>query len=136
MTAPFQQATDAAALAELGRRLADRRLELDLTQGRLAREAGVSKRTVERLEAGESAQLTSLIRVLRALGLLGRLDGLVPEREPGPLDLLAGAEREARRRATPAEDRGADRADADGGWSWGDVGENRGKGDDDAEATR
>jgi len=125
MGAPFQQATDAAALAELGRRLADRRLELDLTQGRLAREAGVSKRTVERLEAGESTQLTSLIRVLRALGLLGRLDALVPEREPGPLDLLARDRREERRRARSEE---ADRADADGGWSWGD--------DDDVETAR
>lgn len=113
----FDQASDAAALAELGRRLGVRRLDLELTQGALAREAGVSKRTVERLEAGESAQLTNLIRVLRALGLLGRLDALVPELGPGPLELLARRRGDQRRRA-PRADR-ADAAPASG-WSWGD----------------
>ncbi|HEX6929299.1 MAG TPA: helix-turn-helix transcriptional regulator, partial [Gammaproteobacteria bacterium] len=61
---------DQAVLAELGRRLSHRRIEAGLTQEKLARESGVSKRTVERLEAGSSVQLTSLIRLLRTLALL------------------------------------------------------------------
>lgn len=56
------ETTDAAVLAELGDRLSRRRLQRNLTQAQLAREAGVSKRTVIRLERGESSQVTNLIR--------------------------------------------------------------------------
>ncbi|MBI5593527.1 MAG: helix-turn-helix transcriptional regulator [Deltaproteobacteria bacterium] len=71
--------TDEAILAELGGRLAQRRLELQLTQEMLAEQAGVSKRTVERIEAGATAQMSTLIRMLRALELLDRLETLAPE---------------------------------------------------------
>ena len=93
---------DAAALRELGQRLTRARLDRNLTQADLAREAGVSKRTVERLEAGESTQLGNLLRVLRALDLLGRLDALVPDSAPSPVEQLrlAGRTRERVRRAT------------------------------------
>src|SRR5690625_4519847 len=79
---------DATILAELGQRLARRRLDLDLTQAATAKEAGVSKRTVERMEAGATVQLSSFIRLLRALDLLETLDRLLPEPGPSPLDLL------------------------------------------------
>jgi transcriptional regulator with XRE-family HTH domain len=80
--------TDDAILATLGHRLARRRLDRGLTQAELALQAGVSKRTVERIEAGASAQLVSVIRVLRTLGLADRLDVLVPEAAPSPMELL------------------------------------------------
>ena len=57
--------TDEAILQELGQRVARSRLNRNLTQARLADEAGVSKRTVERIEAGYSTQLSNLIRVFR-----------------------------------------------------------------------
>jgi transcriptional regulator with XRE-family HTH domain len=79
---------DATVLAELGQRLARRRLDLDLTQAAAAKEAGISKRTVERMEAGATVQLSSFIRLLRALDLLEALDRLLPEPGPRPLDLL------------------------------------------------
>ena len=47
--------SDQAILQELGARIANTRLERNLTQADLAKEAGVSKRTVERLESGEVA---------------------------------------------------------------------------------
>ena len=47
-----KQATDEVILGELGGRLAKIRLDRNLTQAQLATQAGVSKRTVERLEAG------------------------------------------------------------------------------------
>ncbi|MEO7998202.1 MAG: helix-turn-helix transcriptional regulator, partial [Gemmatimonadaceae bacterium] len=72
--------TDDAVIRELGARLAATRLERNLTQADLATEAGVSKRTVERLESGEvAAQLSAFIRVCRVLGLLDRLDVFLPE---------------------------------------------------------
>ena len=48
--------TDAAVLQELGARLHRRRIDANLTQAQLAEEAGVSKRTVERIEAGRSEE--------------------------------------------------------------------------------
>lgn len=86
-----ERLTDSAVLAELGSRLGASRLARDWTQAELAKEAGVSKRTLERIEAGQSTQLTSFIRVLRALNLLGALQSLLPSAQPGPMDLLRNA---------------------------------------------
>jgi transcriptional regulator with XRE-family HTH domain len=80
--------TDDAILAELGARLAARRVDLQLTQAAVAEQAGIAKRTLERMEAGHSSQLSSLVRVLRVLDALQGLDGLVPETGPRPMDLL------------------------------------------------
>lgn len=90
---------DAVVLRELGRRLARHRLDRDLSQAALAHEAGISRRTLVRLESGQSTQLTNLLRVLRVLGLLANLDRLVPAPRPSPLAQLEQAER-ARRRAS------------------------------------
>ena len=79
---------DSVILAELGRRLARCRLNAGVTQGALAFEAGISKRTLGRIEAGESVQLANLVRLLRVLGLLENLKALAPPDEPGPMDLL------------------------------------------------
>lgn len=79
---------DEAILVELGSRLAQRRLELGLLQTGLAKQAGVSKSTVQRMEAGTSTQLTNLIRILRVLDLLDILEMLLPEKGPRPMDLL------------------------------------------------
>ena len=76
--------TDAAILTELGRRLTHRRIALGRTQAETATEAGVSKRTLERLEAGEAVQTPTLVRVLRELEALAVLDALLPPAKPGP----------------------------------------------------
>jgi transcriptional regulator with XRE-family HTH domain len=44
--------SDVALLQELGQRIARLRLERNLTQPQLAEQAGISKRTLERLESG------------------------------------------------------------------------------------
>lgn len=106
---------DEAVLSELGARLARLRIDANLSQARLAADAGVSKRTVERLEAGHSTQLTNLLRVLRALGVLERLDAVFPEPLPSPVQRLR-LEGRTRERASPATKR-AKRADA---WTWAD----------------
>lgn len=94
------QLTDEAVLRELGSRLVGARIEKNLTQAALAEQAGVSKRTVERLESGQVAtQLSGFLRVCRALGLLERLETLLPEPVPGPMAQLKQAGRK-RRRAT------------------------------------
>lgn len=92
-------ATDVAVMEELGGRLRVLRVaSRRLTQHELAFQAGVSADTVRRIEAGEAVRSDLLIRVLRVLGLLDRLDGLVPaEDEPNPLDLLAHRQRAPQR---------------------------------------
>lgn len=79
------QAVDAVILRELGARLARIRLEHNFTQAALAEQAGISKRTLERLEAGGPTQLVNLVRVCRALNLLDRFEVLIPEPVVGPV---------------------------------------------------
>lgn len=107
--------SDQAALAELGRRIADARLARHMTQAGLAEAAGVSKRTVERLEDGGSTQLLNLIRCLRALERLEGLDRLIPETPINPIDLLG--RRRRRQRARARKD-----PPVPSPWTWGDEG--------------
>lgn len=110
------QHTDDVILEEIGKRLAARRIALNLTQAQLAEKAGVSKRTVERLEAGTSAaQLTAFLRVCRALDVVDSLNSLLPEAEPEPMDLLRrkGRRRQRVRNSTSSS------ADTKP-WSWGE----------------
>ena len=80
--------SDSVVLQELGRRLAQYRLNQNLTQQALAREAGVSLRTLNRIENGEPSQTSNVLRVLRALGLLDNLEALVPEPPVSPVQQL------------------------------------------------
>jgi transcriptional regulator with XRE-family HTH domain len=106
--------SDDAILTELGKRIARRRIDLQLTQAALAVEAGLSKRTVERVEAGASTQASSLIRILRVLDLLYGLNGVIPEAVPRPLELLRLKGRERKRASSKR------RRDQTGTWSWKD----------------
>ena len=111
-----RQATDEVILGELGGRLAKIRLDRNLTQAQLATQAGVSKRTVERLESGAVAtQLSGFIRVCRVLGVIERFDLLIPEPVPSPVEQLklAGRKRQRASAAKPAK------APAKK-WQWGD----------------
>ena len=83
-----RELTDVAVLAEIGARLARHRVEKGLTQAALAREAGIAKRTVERIEAGHAPELGTLIRMLRVLDLTAGLQSLVPDSPPSPIALL------------------------------------------------
>jgi transcriptional regulator with XRE-family HTH domain len=89
--------TDMAVLHEIGDRLERRRIDAGLTQAQLAEEAGISKRTVERIEAGYSTDSVMLLRVLRVLKLLEALDQLVPELPQSPLMLLKSRGRARKR---------------------------------------
>jgi transcriptional regulator with XRE-family HTH domain len=111
------QTTDEVVLTEMGRRLARTRLQLNLTQAQLATQAGVSKRTLERMESGQvGAQLSGFIRVCRALGLLDRLDSFLPEPTPSPMEQLRLAGRQRQRASGDHYVVEEPRAE----WKWGD----------------
>lgn len=112
--------TDETVLRELGARIERTRLERDLTQAQVADTASVGLNTLRRLEAGQGATLTNLIRVLRALDLIDGLDQLVPEPVASPIQQLriAGARRRrASGRTPPPDDVAASPAPE---WRWGD----------------
>lgn len=99
----FELAAALEVEAALGRRLEEIRLSRNINQTDLAAEAGVSRRTITRLENGEGVSLDTLIRVMRALGLAGRLAALLPDPGVRPIERvrLKGKERKhARRKST------------------------------------
>ncbi len=90
--------TDEALLRELGVRLTATRLANNLTQAALAEQAGISKRSLERMESGEvAAQLSGFIRVCRVLGLLDGFEALIPPPLPSPIAQLKLAGRQRQR---------------------------------------
>jgi transcriptional regulator with XRE-family HTH domain len=102
--------SDDLILSEIGERIARVRLSRNLSQVQVSRESGVSRDTVQRLEAGDSIGLAALVRVLRVLGLLSGLDAAIPESIASPIEQLdrGGSQR---RRASSA--RSANK------WRWG-----------------
>jgi transcriptional regulator with XRE-family HTH domain len=110
--------TDAAVLAELGRRLARHRLERNWTQAELAAKAGIGQATVQRAERGESVQMTSLIKLLRTLELLGGLDVALPESIDLPIAQLERAQRKIRGRASGHRRRRTESDERP--WRWGE----------------
>jgi len=108
---------DEVVLVELGERFARYRLDRQLTQAEVAEQAGISKRTVERIEAGASAQLSSIIRLLRVLDLLSGLEILLPETEVSPMDLL---KRKGKIRKRASSRRNPDQVKESQPWSWDD----------------
>lgn len=106
--------SDAAVMAELGHRITETRLARQMTQAKLAEEAGVSKRTVERLEGGESTQLSNLIRCLRVLKKLEGFEHLLPEMRPNPAELL-GRHGKSRLRARTSRNNSSAEP-----WTWDD----------------
>ncbi|HXA53616.1 MAG TPA: helix-turn-helix transcriptional regulator [Solirubrobacteraceae bacterium] len=114
--------TDQAVLGELGQRLARHRLARNMTQAELAAQAGLGKATVQRVERGESAQIGSLVKLLRALELLDGFDAALPESIELPIARLereqrrgrSRVRRRARARRTPADESAAQP------WRWGE----------------
>ena len=93
-------ATTDEILRDLGGRLRHYRLQQNRTMASLAADAGVSLRTVRRAEAGDNPTMESVIRILRALGMLHALDAFLPTPLVSPLQ-LAALKGKQRRRAAP-----------------------------------
>ena len=107
--------SDQAVLEEIGRRLTQHRLNQNQTQAFLAQQAGISLRTIIRAEHGESVQASSLIRILRALRMVGNLEALIPEPGVSPVQQLK-MHGKRRQRASSKHDKSSTKSE----WSWGD----------------
>jgi transcriptional regulator with XRE-family HTH domain len=109
----FTRVSDSAILSEVGKRISQARLNTNITQKYLAKEAGISHRTLTRIEVGESVQFINIIRVLRALNMLDNLNLLVPKTPESPLQKLKL--KKQRQRASNQQEK----LKKDSNWTWG-----------------
>lgn len=107
--------SDEATLKELGNRIAQYRLNRNQTQKMLAQEAGISERTMIRVEQGQSTQVLNLIRILRTLGLLESLKALIPEPAISPIQQMKMHGKKRKRASSPSE-----KPEKKEPWSWED----------------
>lgn len=110
----FLTATSEQIESALCGRLSRLRLSRNITQKQLADEAGVSLRTIGRMERGEGVSLDTFIRVLIALRIQRSLEILLPDPTVRPVERVSesGTERQRARPKVDSEDRQA--------WIWGD----------------
>jgi len=78
---------DNALMEEIGNRLKERRLAINITQAAIAKRMCVNRNTIVAIENGSDVKLSSLLAYLRELGLIENLDQLVPELEMSPFEL-------------------------------------------------
>lgn len=100
MTVSYNEPTSEELRLDLGRRFRQQRLNQGLTIQQLAKQSGVSLRTISAFERGESnISLNNLIELLRVLQLLNALQNLLPEIPLiSPLQLIA-LEKKQRKKA-------------------------------------
>ena len=99
---------------EIGSRLARLRLSRNVTQSMLAKDAGISLRTLGRLETGQPSTLDTFLRVVLALDLGDAILGALPTGQIRPIERVSQTGSERRRaRPQPQHDR-------DPTWTWSD----------------
>lgn len=103
-------------LEQLGRRMEAYRISRQMKQEELASKAGISARTLRRLETHGSGTLDTFARLLRALEIDHRLLDVIPDATASPLDRRSVAQQPRQRVRHRAED-------PDTPWTWGDEAE-------------
>jgi putative transcriptional regulator len=82
----FQGASPQQSIRALGHQLEQLRLSKNLSQSAVALEAGVSRRTITRMEAGETVSLDTFVRVLKVYHIADRLATLLPQHSVRPIE--------------------------------------------------
>ena len=108
----FSIATSDQIEAALCKRLESIRLSRNITQAQLAEEAGVSPRTIGRLEKGQGVSVDTFIRIMMALGIQQSLEALLPDPTVRPIERIGIGSGE-RKRARPTQ-----ASDEHPLWSW------------------
>jgi len=83
----IRTASNEAIRKELGARLKSERLNRNVTQETLAKQAGISRRTLVGAERGEPFTIDTLLSILRKLDCLAQIDMFLPEVELSPIQL-------------------------------------------------
>ncbi|MBQ2923907.1 MAG: helix-turn-helix transcriptional regulator [Tyzzerella sp.] len=69
-------------MKELGFRIKQYRISLNITQNGLADKCGISASTVVRIESGVDSIFSNYIKIMNGLGLTQNMDILIPEPQP------------------------------------------------------
>ena len=85
--------TDNETIAQIGQAIREIRKTRRYTQERLAQRSGIGLNTLKRIESGQTTRLDNLIRVLRALRLLDRLERVFEQPKLSPLELVKESKR-------------------------------------------
>lgn len=93
--------TNQMILQEIGTRLQNYRLDMNMKQSELSRITGVSIATIRRLESGEDVGLSKFVAIMLALGLTSNLNYIIPEEIVNPIELSRLGH--TRKRATKKE---------------------------------
>ena len=99
-------------LSELGNRIKQYRISLNLTQTELAEKCGISMSTVVRIENGDDIKFSNYIRILSGLDILENINTLVPEESADYKKIFE--EKVPRKRVRQKNETG--KAD----WTWGE----------------
>ncbi len=99
-------------MEEMGRRIKDVRISMNLTQTEMADRAGLSLATVVRMEKGESVKVENVLNVFRTIGVLQNVNLLVQEQTLRPTDIVDVAHKRQRALKAGRKDKQ--------GWVWGE----------------
>ncbi len=105
-----------AILSEIGNRIQQYRVSLNITQADFAKECGISLKTLARIENGDDLKMSNLIKILNAFNIVENLNVLIPEPQPDYKAMFE--EKNKRKRARP------DKKKSDDNWVWGEDKEN------------
>lgn len=97
-------------LAELGVRIRQYRIALNITQAELADKCGISSSTEVRIESGLDSRFSNYLKLLNGLGLMQNADLLIPEPRPDHKTLFA--QKPARKRVR------SNNPGSRSGWVW------------------
>ena len=98
-------------LSELGQKIKTYRIMKEMSQQDLEDKSGVSKRSISRLEQGNSVQVDNLFKILLALDLGENIELLVPDQTKRPSFYLQKTDnkpKRVRRKANKTEFRWGD----------------------------
>ena len=99
-------------IKELGQKIKTYRIMNEMSQQDLEDKSGVSKRSISRLEQGESVQVDNLFKILISLGLGDNIELLVPDQTKRPSYYLQKEEGRPKRVRKKTEKKN--------GFKWGD----------------
>lgn len=99
-------------LQELGTRIRQHRLTLNLTQAELAKRCGISSSTEIRIENGDDSKISNYIKILRALNMVSNFDLLISETQQDFKAIFE--EKPKRQRAKPKKPK------TEASWTWGE----------------
>ena len=103
-------------LSEIGNRIQQYRVSMNVTQVEFAKKCGISLKTIARIENGDDLKLSNLIKIMNEFNIVDNLDALIPEPQPDYKAMFE--EKTTRKRARP------DKKKPDDTWVWGEDKEN------------